>query len=178
VLGVAAAAGAGPLVTIVAAGDEGRGVIAPCGRCRQVLFDQHPDVNVIISSADGLQLLPIRQLLPYAFAFPDAAPERFLRFDARYYEAVTSGEKVATTRLDEPCESGPVWLLFEFDEGYKRIRGRVESIETKRFDEITDADAQLEGCAVADKLREGLRGHYPHVEDDSVIDVVRFSVET
>lgn len=37
VLGVAAAAEAGPLTTMVAVGDSGRGVIAPCGRCRQVL---------------------------------------------------------------------------------------------------------------------------------------------
>ncbi|HUW77630.1 MAG TPA: hypothetical protein VMV52_02630, partial [Candidatus Nanopelagicaceae bacterium] len=40
-LGVAAASGAGKLDTIVAVGDNGRGPVGPCGRCRQVLFDYH-----------------------------------------------------------------------------------------------------------------------------------------
>src|SRR3712207_5766916 len=48
VLGAAAAAGAGPLTTIVAVGDGGRGVIPPCGRCRQHLLDLHPDCFVIL----------------------------------------------------------------------------------------------------------------------------------
>ena len=38
VLGAAATAGAGPLTTMVAVGNEARGVIAPCGRCRQTLW--------------------------------------------------------------------------------------------------------------------------------------------
>ncbi len=37
-LGVAATAQAGPLVTMAAAGDGGRGLIPPCGRCRQVML--------------------------------------------------------------------------------------------------------------------------------------------
>ena len=36
-IGAAAAANAGPLVTIVAVGNQTRGVLAPCGRCRQVI---------------------------------------------------------------------------------------------------------------------------------------------
>ncbi|MDN6747004.1 MAG: cytidine deaminase, partial [Brevibacterium sp.] len=41
-IGNAAAAEAGPLVTIAAAGDNGRGLLSPCGRCRQVILDLHP----------------------------------------------------------------------------------------------------------------------------------------
>jgi cytidine deaminase len=47
-LGVAAANGAGPLDTIVAVGDQGRGPVGPCGRCRQVLFDYHPAIRVLL----------------------------------------------------------------------------------------------------------------------------------
>lgn len=178
VLGVAAAAGAGPLTTMVAVGDWNRGVIAPCGRCRQVLLDQQPDCHVIVptgSSEPGL--VPIRRLLPYSYNHPDANPERFIRFNPRYHDSVAAGAKTATTRFDDPCALGPAWLVFEFGDVYKRLRGVVDLIDSKRFDEITDADAQLEGGAVADDLRNGLRGHYPDIRDDSIVDVVHFHLE-
>lgn len=70
VLGVAAAVKAGPLTTIVAVGDEGRGVIPPCGRCRQVLLDQHPDCSVIVPAEDGAYAVPIRELLPHGYQWP------------------------------------------------------------------------------------------------------------
>lgn len=177
VLGQAAAAEAGPLTTMVAVGDKGRSVLAPCGRCRQVLLDQHPDCHVIVPMAGGPGTVPVRQLLPYAFKSPDAKPARFIRFNPRYYENVIAGRKTATTRFDDPCEIGPAWLVFEFDEGYKRIAGYVESVEPKPFGELADADAQREECVDADELRAGLRGHYPQIRTDDLVDVVQFRVE-
>ncbi len=177
VLGLAAAAGAGPLTTMVAVGDRSRGVIAPCGRCRQVLLDQQPGCLVIIPTPDGPDLVAARKLLPWSYSFPDANPQRFIRFNPRYYESIATGRKTATTRFDDPCALGPAWLVFEFDDEYKRLRGVVDFIETKRFDEITDADALLEGGNVADDLRNGLRGHYPDIRDDSTVDVVHFHLE-
>ncbi|WP_022899690.1 ASCH domain-containing protein [Humibacter albus] len=178
VLGVAAAAGAGPLTTMVAVGDRGRGIIPPCGRCRQVLLDQQPGCQIIVPSPSGdPDLVPVRRLLPYSYNFPDADPERFIRFNPRYYDSVATGQKTATTRFDDPCTPGPAWLVFEFDDQYKRLRGVVDFIETKRFDAITDADAQREGGAVAGDLRNGLRDHYPDIRDDSIVDVVHFHVE-
>jgi cytidine deaminase len=176
VLGQAAAEGSGPLTTIVAVGDGGRGVIPPCGRCRQVLLDQHPDCFVIVPGEAGPDLVSIRDLLPNTYWFPDASPERLIRFNPRYYDAIANGVKTATTRFNDPCAVGPAWLLFEFDDEYKRLPGFVDSIETKRFDELTDEDAQAEGGAVADDLREGLRGHYPDIENGSIVDVVQFRV--
>ena len=41
-LGRARAEGARELTTIVAVGNEGRGVVGPCGRDRQILVDYHP----------------------------------------------------------------------------------------------------------------------------------------
>ena len=103
VLGLAASQGAGPLVTMVAVGDEDRGVIPPCGRCRQVMLDQNPDCHVIVPTENGLDTVPVRALLPYSFHLPDAAPERFIRFNPRYLDSIMNGSKTATTRLDDPC---------------------------------------------------------------------------
>lgn len=177
VLGLAASAGAGPLVTMVAVGDQGRGVVSPCGRCRQVLLDQQPGCHVLVPAEDGPDAVPIRRLLPHSFIHPDAAPERFIRFDPRYFDSVVQGEKTATTRLDDPCALGPAWLLFEFDDEYRRVRGVVDWIETKRFDEISDDDARLEGGKIAEDLKNGLRRHYPDITDGSPVDVVHFHLE-
>jgi cytidine deaminase len=49
---------------IVAVGDNSRGVIAPCGRCRQVLMDNYPSIEVIIPSSGGPKLVNISELLP------------------------------------------------------------------------------------------------------------------
>lgn len=48
VVGAAAAQGVYELETIVAVGDRERGVVPPCGRCRQVLLDYFPGLEVIV----------------------------------------------------------------------------------------------------------------------------------
>src|SRR5690606_24277356 len=65
VIGAAAAANAGPLVTIAAVGDRNRGVLAPCGRCRQVLLDLHPDALVVVpdETTGRTSIAPIPALL-------------------------------------------------------------------------------------------------------------------
>lgn len=168
VLGMAASAGAGPLTTIVAVGDAARGVLAPCGRCRQVILDQHPDCFVIVPTDDGPDLRPIRTLLPFAYRYPDAAPERFIRFSPAYYDQVTAGLKTTTVRYDDPVALGPAWLLFEDDDGYRRLRGVVDGIETRHLDELTKDD---------DALRTGLLGHYPDLPADAELTVVSFHLE-
>ncbi|KAL2863844.1 cytidine deaminase family protein [Aspergillus lucknowensis] len=69
VLGVAAAAGATELTRIVAVGNENRGILSPCGRCRQVLLDLRPEVQVIIGEKGRERVVPIAALLPSAFSF-------------------------------------------------------------------------------------------------------------
>lgn len=66
-LGTARSSGARELTTIVAVGDGGRGVIAPCGRDRQVLADYHPGIRVIIPTPTGTRSVAIGDLLPLAF---------------------------------------------------------------------------------------------------------------
>jgi cytidine deaminase len=66
VIGSAVAAGSPRLEAIVAVGDEGRGVMNPCGRCRQVLFDYFPGIRVIVSTGSELRAVPVADLLPWA----------------------------------------------------------------------------------------------------------------
>ena len=73
VLGVAAAAGTQKLTHIVAVGEDGQeGVImSPCGRCRQVLRDLHPGINVILQNPERAVAVSINELLPYAYDLRD-----------------------------------------------------------------------------------------------------------
>lgn len=68
-LGAARAGGATEIASIVAVGNHGRGPVGPCGRDRQVLFDHHPGVRVILPTRDGLRSVLIEDLLPLATAW-------------------------------------------------------------------------------------------------------------
>ncbi len=67
-LGAARAAGATDLDVIVAVGDEGRGVLSPCGRCRQVLVDLHPAIRVVVPTPDGDRVTDAADLLPFGYS--------------------------------------------------------------------------------------------------------------
>lgn len=66
-LGRARAEGARELTTIVAVGNEERGVVGPCGRDRQVLVDYHPTIRVILPTPDGPVSALATDLLPAAY---------------------------------------------------------------------------------------------------------------
>ena len=71
VLGNAAAAGVQKLTHIVAVRYKKTGVINPCGRCRQMLLDLHPDIKVIVTGPDGIKTESVLALLPYAYVYKD-----------------------------------------------------------------------------------------------------------
>lgn len=176
-LGVAAGAGSGPVAAIVAVGDDGRGVMPPCGRCRQVLLDQHPDCRVVVPDAGGLLAVPVRALLPYPSPHPDARPPRLLRFSARHWQAVVDGAKTATMRLGDRVAPGPVTMLFEFEDRYRSLPGMVESAEPIRFADIDDTQAAAEGCS-ADELRASSRAYDdPGIGDEDLIYHLRFRAD-
>ncbi|MFJ3232862.1 cytidine deaminase [Streptomyces sp. NPDC086787] len=70
-IGAAAAQGAHELDTIVAVGDRDRGVVPPCGRCRQVLLDYFPALEVIVSEGAHLRAVPVTDLLPGSYVWAD-----------------------------------------------------------------------------------------------------------
>ncbi|MCL6671996.1 cytidine deaminase family protein [Streptomyces panaciradicis] len=70
-IGTAAAQGVYELDTIVAVGDRDRGVVPPCGRCRQVLLDYFPALKVIVGAGDRTRAVPVRDLLPESYVWAD-----------------------------------------------------------------------------------------------------------
>ncbi|GGF34664.1 hypothetical protein GCM10011519_05150 [Marmoricola endophyticus] len=70
-LGAARAAGARDVRAIVAVGSRGRGVLAPCGRDRQVLLDYYPACRVVLPAEDGLVSVACTDLLPWAYRSPE-----------------------------------------------------------------------------------------------------------
>jgi cytidine deaminase len=67
-IGTAAAQGAYELDRIVAVGDRDRGVVPPCGRCRQVLLDYFPEIEVIVGADECVR---ITDLLPATYVWAD-----------------------------------------------------------------------------------------------------------
>lgn len=70
-IGTAAAQGAYELDTIVAVSDRDRGVVPPCGRCRQVLLDYFPALKVIVSADNRLSMVSVTDLLPETYVWAD-----------------------------------------------------------------------------------------------------------
>ena len=166
VLGIAATAQAGPLATMVAVGDGSRGVIPPYGRCRQTLLDQHPDCTVLVPSDGQILSVPVRQLLPYSYEFPDGGAERFVRFNGRYYEDIVAGRKTSTVRYLDPVPLGPTTFIFEDGDrpGFRTLPGMVESRTAIYLHDLDPAH------------QAGLRTHYPAMPDDALLDEVRFHI--
>ncbi|MFE0673395.1 ASCH domain-containing protein [Streptomyces sp. NPDC058867] len=177
VLGAAAAAGAGPLVTIAAAGDRGRGLIPPCGRCRQALLDLHPDVYVAVPTDDGPALRPIRRLLPDTYFHPDADARRIVRFHKRYYDDIASARKTSTVRYEDPIAPGPAIFLFEDDDASRTLEGTVTGVERQRLDHLTAEQARLDGFTSIGQLKKALESHYPGLPSDAEVELVTFTVE-
>jgi cytidine deaminase len=66
-LGNAAELGVERLDVIVAVADRTRGILAPCGRCRQVLLDYQPAIRALISVDGVVESVAVADLLPSAF---------------------------------------------------------------------------------------------------------------
>lgn len=175
-LGVAATAQAGPLVTMAAAGDGGRGLIPPCGRCRQVMLDLHPDLLVAVPSTAGPQMRPIAKLLADTYFFPDGDAERVFRFNKRYYDVIVSGQKTSSVRWDEQIAPGPVLFYFEDDEAHEPLHGQILEVQRYRLGDLTAERLRLSDGDSVDGYIEGLRRHYPLMPADAFVDVVDFRV--
>ncbi len=56
-------------LAIAVAGDAD-GPCFPCGACRQVIFERNPDMRVVVSTWNGVEIHRIADLLPFAFDLP------------------------------------------------------------------------------------------------------------
>ena len=69
VMGAAISAGERDFDTIVAVHEKApNSLVAPCGNCRQMLFDYCPDIKVILNDEGGNMIkVSIKDLLPFAW---------------------------------------------------------------------------------------------------------------
>lgn len=68
-MGIAISEGEREFDTIVAVHEKApNGVVAPCGNCRQMLYEYCPDIKVIVNDENGkLIKVNVRDLLPFAW---------------------------------------------------------------------------------------------------------------
>lgn len=190
-LGSARAQGVRQMRCIVAVGDDGRGVIGPCGRDRQVFVDYYPTMRVIVPTPEGLRSVLAADLLPLAqqwnpqdgmtglndslYQDPETTGPQIIRFHPRYLDAVRSGAKTKTTRFRDPARVGPARLVFESDPEVV-MPAEVIGVRQCRVDDVTDDDARAEGLEAAADLRSGLKRHYPTLTGADEVDVVAFRI--
>jgi cytidine deaminase len=62
-----AAEGSGMRIKAVAVATERDGACAPCGACRQVIFEFGPEALVLFRGQTGTEQMPITRLLPEGF---------------------------------------------------------------------------------------------------------------
>ncbi len=171
----ARAAGARAPQTIVAVGDDGRGVLAPCGRDRQVMADYHPRIRVLIPTPQGPRAVRGDELLPYTYRWQAQQVQR-LRFRGSHLAAVTAGTKRCTMRFNDPVQVGPALLVFELAEPVT-IPGVITSTVAKKVSDVTDEEAHADGIAGAANVLPQLRDYYPDLTGDDDIVIVSFEVD-
>lgn len=52
----------------IAAVEEKKGVVAPCGACRQFLYEFSPEMSVAVKKKGSAVFVPLKELLPEAFS--------------------------------------------------------------------------------------------------------------
>ena len=174
-LGNARASGARELATIVAVGDEGRGVLAPCGRDRQLLLDLHPAIKVLMPWGEAIRRVAVPDLLPQAYVRAGHPVIPTLRFHADYLEPVRAGTKTTTMRLGKSVQPGPAKLIFELDQDLP-LPAQITRVVPKPFRELTERDAHQDGFSCLEELRERLRVHYPDITPNDLLAIVHFQL--
>lgn len=174
-MGSAVASGAQlPLTTMVAVVSDGGGVIPPCGRCRQMLFDYYPKSRVIVRVEAGLAAVPIVDLLPYAFDRRSVG-QQVLYLDGGYLAAVKDGSKRTTIRVHDPVKRGPVRFVFVHDDrASTTIDAVVTRVDSRPMSDLDDADAVRDGFADRAALLAALGRHYPDLDPSVAVDIVHF----
>ncbi|GGN56992.1 cytidine deaminase [Streptomyces kronopolitis] len=104
-IGAAAAQGAYELDTIVAVGDRDRGVVPPCGRCRQVLFDYFPTLKVIVGAGKRVRAVPVADLLPHTYVWADHQIDETDQIDMP--DVTDQFDRIGDRQAAEPGEQGP-----------------------------------------------------------------------
>ncbi len=166
-----------PIVAVAAAYGPTGDVIAPCGKCRQIIFDTSPSIRFVVREANGLTARTAEELLPFAYDWRDAErPQRIYMWEG-YESAIRSGAKRQTIRIDDPFRPGQADLVFEKDSGdVVSIAATVTDVRSVPRSELTDDDAKRGGFDTLNDLNAALDQHYPGLQASSAIDIVAFTL--
>ncbi|GAA1453213.1 ASCH domain-containing protein [Nesterenkonia lacusekhoensis] len=166
-----------PIDAVVAVHGPTGEVIAPCGRCRQVLFDKDPEILSVVRSQRGLEAMPVRDLLPHAFDQRSIDQEQRIYMWEGYEQSIRGGSKRQTVRVDDPFRQGPALLVFEKENGAAvSLPADVTGVVHLRRTELTEEHAQKDGFDSLAELQAALDRHYPSLHADAPVDVVSFHV--
>ena len=173
----ASTAPADPIVAVAAAYGPTGDIIAPCGKCRQVIYDLSPAIHFIVREPNGLTTRTAAELLPFAYDWRAAElPQKIYMWEG-YESVIRSGAKQQTIRIDDPFRLGPADLVFEKEDGdVVSIAASVTAVRSVSRDELTEDDAKLDGFDSLSDLHAALDQHYPGLQPSSGIDVVSFDV--
>lgn len=173
----ASTAPADPIVAVAAAYGPTGDIIAPCGKCRQVIYDLSPAIHFIVREPNGLTTRTAAELLPFAYDWRAAElPQKIYMWEG-YESVIRSGTKQQTIRIDDPFRLGPADLVFEKEDGdVVSIAASVTAVRSVSRNELTEEDAKLDGFDSLSDLHAALDQHYPGLQPSSGIDVVSFDV--
>lgn len=165
------------IVAVAAAYGPSGDIIAPCGKCRQIIFDLSPAIRFIVREPNGLTTRAAEELLPFAYDWRAAErPQKIYMWEG-YESAIRSGTKQQTIRIDDPFRPGPAELVFEKEDGdIVSIAASVSAVQTVARDELTEADAKRDGFDSLSDLHAALDQHYPGLQSSDGIDLVSFDV--
>lgn len=166
-----------PVVAVVAIYGPTGQVIAPCGKCRQVLHDLDPTIQCVVRTSNGLEAVRVADLLPLAYDWRAAEQQQRIYMWEGYEASIRSGAKRQTIRIDDPFHEGPATLVFEKDSGeVVTLPARVTSVVAVRRCDLTDEQAHRDGFRSLAELHEALDTHYPGLGDEDMTDVVTFEL--
>ena len=167
-----------PVVAVVAVYGPTGHVIAPCGKCRQVLHDLDPTIQCVVRSSNGLEAISVADLLPHAYDWRAAERQQRIYMWEGYEASIRSGAKRQTIRIDDPFREGPATLVFEKDSGeVVTMPARVTSVTAVRRCDLTEEHAQRDGFGSLSALHEALDTHYPGLGSEDMTDVVTFELQ-
>lgn len=168
-----------PVVTVAAVSGPTGAVIAPCGKCRQVLFDIDPAIRCIVREANGLVARSVDELLPHAFDWrATSKPQRLYMWEG-YERSIREGSKHQTIRVDDPFQPGEALIVFEKDcGGVVTIPAEIASVQTVARSELSEQDAQRDGFTNLEELHGALDQHYPGLGPEDPVDIVAFTAHT
>lgn len=153
-------------------------LIAPCGKCRQVIFDIDPDIRFVIRETGGLMARTASELLPSAYDWRAAGQPQKLHMWEGYEELIRSGAKRQTIRIDDPFRPGPAEVVFEKESGeVATIPATITGVQSLAFADMTEDLAIRDGFSSLEDLHNALDTHYPGLDTSDVVDVVSFTLD-